>query len=227
MTLLLWLSLFSFAQEYNDWARLQKARLMLLEEEKIRESIDVFNTILASHEEEEQIYAEALYWKGRALYMNGFKEHAREELEEASSNYKMRTEALYFLQQSGAWERRAMSIPHKGNNWVNIEGVYSTSPSLLWITAFDASASRFQEVELRIVSEVFPVNVIIELVDWRNERWVWNGELRDASQPLILQIQQFRSPRDETKSLYRNMLVSAESMDGRQLPIAILDFQVR
>ena len=227
MILLLWLSLFSFAQEYDDWALLQKARLMLLEEEEIDASIDIFNTILASHRQEEQIYAEALYWKGRALYLNGFKEHAREELEEASSNYKMRTESLYFLQQSGAWEHRVVSIPYQGNSWVNSEGIHSNNPSLLWMTAFEASASRFKEVELWISSEVFPINVVVELVDWRNERWVWNGELRDSSQPLSLQIQQFRSPRGEHNYLYRNILVSAESTDGRQIPISILDFQVR
>jgi len=227
MNILVWLSGLFFAQGYDDWALLQKARLMLLEEEEVEGSIDLLNTILASHKEDEPIHAEALYWKGRALYMVGYKEHAREELGEASRNYKMRSEALYFLQQSGAWERRVMKIPYQGNSWVNIEGKPSMIPSLLWTMAFDANASKFSSVEFWVDSEVFPINITVELVDWRNERWVWSGELRDGSQPLTLQIQQFRSPRGERNYLYRNILVSAESTDGRRIPISIVNFIVR
>ena len=227
MTLLLLLSLLVFAQEYDDWAMLQKARLMLLDENEIKNSIDLFNRIIASNSPDESIHAEALYWKGRALYMADFKEHAREELGQASGNYKMRSEALYFLQQSGAWERRVTSLPYRGNSWVNIEGLPSEDPSLSWLTAFDAVASRFTHVDLWLASDIFPLNVTIELVDWRNERWVWSGELRDASQPLALQVHQFRSPRGEMNYLYRNILISAEATDGRRVPVSVVDFYVR
>ena len=81
MSILLLLYSVFHAQGYDDWALLQKARLMLLEQEQVEESIDLFNRIIASHNEDEPIHAEALYWKGRALYITGYKEHAREELE--------------------------------------------------------------------------------------------------------------------------------------------------
>ena len=217
----------SFAQEYNNWFVLQKARLMLLEENQVEESIDLFNQVIAASSQEEAIYSEALYWKGRALYQQGFKEHAREEMIEASKNYKIRSEALYFLQQSGAWERRIDTLPYEGNSWVNGTGVPDDKPSLSWLTAFDVTASRFSVVEIWVVSEVFPINVTIELIDWRNERWVWSGMLRDASQPLRLQVHQFRSPREDAEYLYRNMLVSAEGLDGRRIPISLPRLRVR
>ena len=218
---------FAIAQSADDWQDLQQARLWLIEDNNTSKSIDVFNRIIATYSTDDPIYVEALYWKGRALYMSGFKEHAREELSEASSNYKMRSEALYFLQQSGAWQRRVTTLPYQGNSWVNNEGVPSLDPSLAWMTAFDAKASRFREVEVWIDSDIFPVTITVELIDWRNERWIWTGEVRDSSQPLKLQVNQFRSPRGESFYRYRNILISAESLDGRRVPITIIDFNVR
>ena len=219
--ILLLLVVLGIAQEYDDWLVLQKARLMLLEDDQVKASIDLFNQVIAASSPDEAIYSEALYWKGRALYQQGFKEHAREEMIEASRNYKIRSEALYFLQQSGAWERRIEKLPYDGNSWVNVAGIPDDQPSLSWLTAFDVKASRFSEVEVWVNSEIFPINVTIELIDWRNERWVWSGVLRDSSQPLQLQVHQFRSPREDAEHLYRNMLVSAEGLDGRRIPISL------
>ena len=219
--ILLLLIVLGVAQEYDNWLVLQKARLMLIEDDQIDESVDLFNQVIAASSQDEAIYSEALYWKGRALYQQGFKEHAREEMMEASKNYKIRSEVLYFLQQSGAWEQRIEKIPYEGNSWVNVTGVPDEQPSLSWLTAFDVKASRFSVVEVWVLSEVFPINVTIELIDWRNERWVWSGVLRDASQPLHLQVHQFRPPREDADFLYRNMLVSAEGLDGRRIPISL------
>ena len=152
---------FAFAQNADDWEDLQQARLWLLDDTSIEKSIDIFNRIIATYSEDDAIYVEALYWKGRALYMVGFKEHAREELIETSNNYKMRSEALYFVQQSGAWQRRVTSIPYQGNNWVNVEGMPSPSSSLAWMIAFDAKASRFREVEVWIDADIFPINITV------------------------------------------------------------------
>ena len=61
----------------------------------------------------------------------------------------------------------------------------------------------------------------VEIVDWRNERWVWRDVVPDASQPISLRVGQFRSPRNEKRYWYRNILVTAESQDGRRVPITV------
>lgn len=217
----------ALAQENMGWIKLQEARLMLSDPSKQEESIDIFNEILASYTPEDPLYLESLYWKGRALYLIEQKEHSREELIEVSNNYSLRPTALYFLQQSGAWENRVQELPYSGNPLVNMEGKYSTAPSLAWYVAFDADASRFREVSIMFKGEDFPLYITVELVDWRNERWVWRKEVRDASQPLSLRVEQFRSPRKEKNYQYRSLLISAETIDGRRIPIQVSELQVR
>lgn len=217
----------AWAQENLGWIKLQEARLMLSTPSQWEESIDIFNEILASYPPEDPLYLESLYWKGRALYLIGYKEHSREELIEVSNNYSVRPTALYFLQQSGAWENRVTALPFSGNSLVNMEGKSSTAPSLAWYVAFDADASRFREISIIFKGDDFPLYITVELVDWRNERWVWRDEIRDSSQPLSLRVEQFRSPREEKNYQYRNLLISAETIDGRRIPIQVSELQVR
>ena len=61
----------------------------------------------------------------------------------------------------------------------------------------------------------------------RNERWVWRDEVRDASQPLSLRVEQFRSPREEKNYQYRSLLISAETIDGRRIPIQVSELRVK
>ena len=216
-----------WAQENVDWLRLQKARLMLSEPTKWTESIDIFNELLAAYPVEDALYLESLYWKGRALSLMEYQEHSREQLIEVSNNYSMRPTALYFLQQSGAWIHRVQSIPYSGDPLVNVEGKHSSDPSLAFFAAFDANASRFHEVSISFQGNDFPLYITVELVDWRNERWVWREEVRDASQPLSLRVEQFRSPRKEKNYQYRGLLISGETIDGRRIPIQVKELQVR
>lgn len=220
-------SLQAWAQENLGWIKLQEARLMLTEPSQWEESISIFNEILAAYPPEDPLYLESLYWKGRALYLIGYQEHSREELIEVSNNYYFRPTSLYFLQQSGAWENRVKELPYVGNPLVNMEGKHSTDPSLAWHVAFDSKASRIREVSIIFQGEDFPLYVTVELVDWRNERWVWRNEVRDASQPLSLRVEQFRSPREEKNYQYRSLLISAETIDGRRIPIQVSELQVR
>ena len=223
----LFFALQAWAQENIGWMKLQEARLMLTDPVQREESIDVFNEILASYPPEDPIYLESLYWKGRALFLMGYKEHSREELVEVSNNYYFRTTSLYFLQQSGAWENRIKTLPFSGNPLVNMEGKHSTDASLAWYVAFDTEASLLREVSIIFQGEDFPLYVTVELVDWRNERWVWRDEVRDASQPLSLRVEQFRSPREEKNYQYRSLLISAETIDGRRIPIQVSELRVK
>jgi len=67
----------------------------------------------------------------------------------------------------------------------------------------------------------------VEVVDWRNERWLWKEIVRDASQPVSIRMTEFRSPRTEKRYWYRNIIVTAESEDGRRVPITVSNTQIR
>jgi hypothetical protein len=225
--IILLFALQAWAQENLDWLRLQEARLMLSEPMEQEESIDIFNEILAAYPVEDPLYLESLYWKGRALSLMDYHEHSRDKLIEVSDNYSMRPIALYFLQQSGAWKERIQKIPYSGNPLVNVEGKHSLERSLALFAAFDANASHFQEVSISFQGDDFPLYITVELVDWRNERWVWREEVRDASQPLSLRVEQFRSPREEKNCQYRGLLISGETIEGRRIPIQVKELQVK
>ena len=216
-----------WAEDSQLWLQLQQARLMMMDESQIKGSVDILNTIIAQSEPDDFIVSEAEYWKGRALYDMGFFDHAVERLTVASNDYEIRGDALYFLQQSSAWERRVKELPYKGMPWVNLDGRYSRQSSLLWVCSMDASAGRFSSISLSLDSSEFPLYLTVELVDWRNERWVWRDIIPDASQPINIRLEQFRSPRDEPRYWYRNILVTAESEDGRRIPITLFDSEIQ
>ena len=224
---MIWMILAAFAQDTQYWLQLQQARLLLMEEDQIQSSIDLLNEIIASNVSDENLVAEALYWKGRALYLQGYLDHSNEKLIEASNNYNIRSSALYFLQQSAAYENRIQKIPFSGNPWVNMDGKQSVNQSLMWVCSFDAQAASFHKISMNLEGSEFPLYLTVELVDWRNERWVWRDIVLDSSQPLSLRLEQFRSPRDETKYLYRNMMVTAESEDGRRIPFTLMNLEVQ
>jgi len=226
--MILWLlMLVAWSQGSQYWLQLQQARLLLMDESQVNQSIDLLNSIIAQNQQDSDLLAEALYWKGHALYLQGFQDHSNEKLIEASNNYNMRSSALYFLQQSTAYEQRIQKIPYEGNPWVNIDGKSSESDSLMWIATFDAQAGSFRQVSMNLEGREFPIYLTVELVDWRNERWIWRDIIQDTSQPLVLRLSQFRTPRDENKYLYRNMMVTAESEDGRRVPFTIVNLEVQ
>ena len=216
-----------WAEDSKQWLKLQQARLMMMDSEQIKGSVDLLNTIIAQSEPDDFIVSEAEYWKGRALYEMGFVDHAVERMTVASNDYEIRGDALYFLQQSKAWELRVQQLPYSGTPWVNLDGRYSRQSSLLWVCAIDASAGRFSNIALTIESAEFPLYLTVELVDWRNERWVWRDVVPDSSQPVSIRLEQFRSPRDEDRYWYRNILVTAESEDGRRVPITLMETELR
>ena len=215
------LMLLAWADDSKLWAQLQQARLMMMNEEQLEASVDILNQIIAQSEPDDFIVSEAEYWKGRVLYDLGYQDHAFERLNVASNDYAIRSDALYFLQQSAAWTRRVRRLPYQGNPWINLDGKPSGQSSLFWVSTLDVPASNLSQISIQIDSEEFPMFVTIELVDWRNERWVWRGLVPDASQPLEVRLEQFRSPRKERQYWYRNILVTAESEDGRRVPITL------
>ena len=216
-----------FAEDSNTWRQLQQARLMMMDSTQLDASIDLLNQIIAQSEPDDFIVAEAEYWKGRALYELGYEEHAFERLNVASNDYAIRSDALYFLQQSASWKRRVKRLPYQGNPWINLDGKPSGQSSLFWVATLDVQASNLSKISIQLDSEEFPIFVTVELVDWRNERWVWRGLVPDASQPLDIRLEQFRSPRSETQYWYRNVLVTAESQDGRRVPIIVNQTEIR
>ena len=224
--ILLFLVALVFAEDSNTWRQLQQARLMMMDKEQIEASIDLLNQIIAQSEPDDFIVSEAEYWKGRALYELNYHNHAFERLNVASNDYAIRSDALYFLQQSAAWKRRVKSLPYEGNPWINLDGKPSRKHSLFWVGTLDVQASSVSKISLQLDSEEFPIFVTMELVDWRNERWVWRGLVPDASQPLELRLEQFRSPRDDRQYWYRNILVTAESQDGRRVPIVVTNTRI-
>ena len=222
---MIWMILSAFAQDTQYWFQLQQARLLLMEEQT-EASIDILNEIIATNVSDDNLIAEALYWKGRALYLQGYVDHSNEKLIEASNNYNLRSTSLYFLQQSAAYENRIENIPYSGNPWVNMDGKQSTEQSLMWVCSFDVNAASFKRLNMSLNGSEFPLYLTVELVDWRNERWVWRDVVVDSSQPLSLRLEQFRSPRDERKYLYRNIIVTAESEDGRRIPFSVTNLEV-
>ena len=162
-----------------------------------------------------------------ALYDLGFSEHAEERLTVASNDYELRASALYFLEHSAAWEKRVSALPYRGNPWINLDGKSGSASSLLWVCALDTRAAQMSVLTMEIDSLEFPLYITVELVDWRNERWVWRDVVPDASQPVSLRIGQFRSPRSEKRYWYRNVLVTAESQDGRRIPITVSNTEFR
>lgn len=217
----------AFAEDAQLWFQLQQARYLMMEADEIETSIDILNGIIAQSEPDDFIVAQAEYWKGRALYELGFTEHAQERLVVASNDYELRSDSLYFLEHSAAWSKRVGRLPYRGNPWVNLDGKPSSNSSLLWVCALDTKAAQMSFVTLTVNSPEFPLYVTVELVDWRNERWVWRELIPDASQPLTLRVSEFRSPRSEKRYWYRNILVTAESEDGRRVPITVSKTEIR
>lgn len=217
----------AFGEDAQLWFQLQQARYLMIDAEEVDTSIEILNGIIAQSEPDDFIVAQAEYWKGRALYELGFVEHAEERLTVASNDYELRGSALYFLEHSAAWEKRVTKLPFQGNPWVNLDGKSSSKSSLLWVSALDAKAAQMSEITMKVDSQEFPLYVTVELVDWRNERWVWRDVVPDASQPVSLRVGQFRSPRTEKRYWYRNILVSAESEDGRRIPITVSATEIR
>ena len=73
-------------------------------------------------------------------------------------------------------------------------------------------------VTMEMNSQEFPLYITVELVDWRNERWVWRERCTRRVAACHSEGEcEFRSPRNE--KLDRNVLVTAESQDGRRVPI--------
>ena len=215
------------AEDAQLWYQLQQARYLMMETDELESSIDILNGIIAQSEPDDFIVAQAEYWKGRALYDLGFTEHAEERLVVASNDYDLRVSSLYFLEHSAAWEKRVKVLPYNGNPWVNLDGKSSSNYSLLWVSSLDTRAAQMSVLTMEIDSLEFPLYVTVELVDWRNERWVWRDVVPDASQPVSLRIGQFRSPRSEPRYWYRNILVTAESQDGRRIPITVSKTEIR
>lgn len=215
------------AEDAQLWFQLQQARYLMMEAEELESSIDILNGIIAQSEPDDFIVAQAEYWKGRALYDLGFSEHAKERLTVASNDYELRASSLYFLEHSAAWENRVASLPYSGNPWINLDGSSSSSSSLLWVCALDNEASQMSELTMEVDSLEFPLYMTVEIVDWRNERWVWRDVIPDSSQPVSLRVGQFRSPRSEKRYRYRNVLVTAESQDGRRVPITVSNTDIR
>ena len=212
-----------WAQEQNSWFDLQQARLLLVSGgvDNLQQSVDILNRLIAVTENDDPIMPEILYWKGRALYQQGYVEHSREKLIESSNNYDLRNYSLYFLQQSAGWERRILSLPYTGNPWVNMDGKITNDESLLWLCSLDANITGFSKLSMDISASELPLYITVELIDWRNERWVWRDVVPDLSQPLTIRLGEFRAPREENKFMYRNILISAESEDGRRVPIVV------
>lgn len=225
-TLLLLLSL-AWAEDAQLWFQLQQARYLMMDEAELDTSIEILNGIIAQSEPDDFIVAQAEYWKGRALYEMGFIDHANERLVEASNDYEWRNPSLYFLEHSAAWSKRVFTLPYSGNPWVNLDGKPSKDPSLLWVCALDSKAAQPNRLTLDIDGVEFPLYVTVELIDWRNERWVWREQVPDASQPISVRVAEFRSPRSERRYWYRNILVTAESEDGRRVPITVSDTQIQ
>ena len=99
--------------------------------------------------------------------------------------------------------------------------------SLLWLCSLDSKAAQMSSLTMDIESSEFPLYVTVELVDWRNERWVWREMIPDSSQPISIRIEEFRSPRTERRYWYRNILVTAESADGRRVPVVVSSAQIQ
>ncbi len=226
---MLWFILLSvaFAEDAQLWFQLQQARYLMMDTEEIETSIEILNGIIAQSEPDDFIVAQAEYWKGRALYELGFESHAQERLVIASNDYDLRASSLYFLEHSAAWKRRVQKTPYNGNPWVNLDGKPSSNSSLMWVCALDGKASQFSNLRLDVDSSEFPLYLTVEVVDWRNERWLWKEIVRDASQPVSIRMTEFRSPRTEKRYWYRNIIVTAESEDGRRVPITVSNTQIR
>ena len=58
-----------------------------------------------------------------------------------------------------------------------------------------------------------------------NERWVWRGLVPDASQPLELRLEQFRSP-EMTGNIGTETFGNGESQDGRRVPIVVTNTRI-
>jgi hypothetical protein len=226
---MLWFILLSvaLAEDAQLWFQLQQARYLMMDTEEIETSIEILNGIIAQSEPDDFIVAQAEYWKGRALYELGFESHAQERLVIASNDYDLRASSLYFLEHSAAWNRRVQKIPYNGNPWVNLDGKPSSNSSLMWVCALDGKASQFSNLSIDVDSSEFPLYLTVEVVDWRNERWLWKEIVRDASQPVSIRMTEFRSPRTEKRYWYRNIIVTAESEDGRRVPITVSNTQIR
>jgi len=227
MTVLWMLLSTASAEDAQLWFQLQQARYLMMDTEEIDTSIEILNGIIAQSEPDDFIVAQAEYWKGRALYDLGFDDHSHERLVVASNDYDVRGSALYFLEHSAAWEQRVSQLPYDGNPWVNLDGKSSSMSSLLWLCSLDSKAAQMSSLTMDIESSEFPLYVTVELVDWRNERWVWREMIPDSSQPISIRIEEFRSPRTERRYWYRNILVTAESADGRRVPVVVSSAQIQ
>ena len=103
----------------------------------------------------------------------------------------------------------------------------SSTSSLLWVCALDNKAAQMSELTMEVDSLEFPLYMTVEIVDWRNERWVWRDVVPDASQPLSLRLVSFVLQEMKSAIGIAIFLVTAESQDGRRVPITVSNTEIQ
>lgn len=212
----------------QQWAKLQDVRSLQVgaTAQDWPSILQQYDALLLESSGEDVLRYEIMYWKSRALYESGSLIESRTLMAEAANHYRVRNQALAFLVQSGAWEHRVMSLPFEGDFLVNQEGILGPKSSLVWHGAFDLNARDLNGIELRCESQVYPLTLTVELLDWRNEAWVWRGTVKD-SEGLELTPRDFRQPRVQDQTFFRAITISAESFDGRAVSIEVERLKLR
>ena len=85
--------------------------------------------------------------------------------------------------------------------------------SLLWVCAMMQVLVVFPTFSYDRHAE-FPLYITVELVDWRNERWVCRTLFR-LSQPVSIRLEQFKSPGRTTTLVSKHFGYSGKQ-DGEE-----------
>ena len=185
-----------------------------------------YDALLAELGREDVLKYEVMYWKARALYEAGQHAESRVLMQDAANHFQIRNQAVQFLVESGAWEKRVQKLPHSTGFLVDETGQSDVQTAQVWRGAFDVGARSLRGLELQCNSQTYPLMLTVELLDWRNEAWVWRGTIKGREQ-LALTPTDFRKPRVQDRTFFRAITISAESFDGRAVPIEIQRLSLR
>ena len=210
------------------WAKLQdvRAEQAAAAEPDWDKIMAAYDALLAELGREDVLKYEVMYWKARALYEAGKHAESRVLMQDAANHFQIRNQAVQFLVESGAWENRVHKLPHSSGFLVDETGQSDSQTALVWRGAFDVGARSLRAIELQCKSQTYPLMLTVELLDWRNEAWVWRGTIKGREQ-IALTTSDFRKPRVQDKTFFRAITISAESFDGRAVPIEIQRLSLR
>jgi hypothetical protein len=186
------------------WSQMLQGRLALSLHEEASESVEIYSALLRDLSPTHALYAELMYWLGRAQYEQGDTDAARSSLLESRKDTRIQADADAFLREMGAWEHRIRSLPYEGKPWVGPLGQYPAEDAWEWMAGLDIEASRPSEImlELQLGQES---SLIVTLRDWEGGNWLWQEQVGAGEQSVRIPVDSLQPPHPSAAARFRSL----------------------